>query len=131
MDGIVGVREAARLVGVHENTIRNWSAAGLLPVAAQVGVSGYRRFYLDDVRRLAQQAADHGRRQRRHVLRFRGLADGSIRVTCDNCRPVWARTFEPDHTDRDWVELSRQHSGTLHVEGVGGVISVVSRLEPR
>lgn len=67
----------------------------------------------------------------RHVLRFFGLPGGEIRVVCDNCVPTWARTFEPGHTDEDWRELSRQHSGPIHVEGEPPGISVAGRDLPR
>jgi DNA-binding transcriptional MerR regulator len=49
----LNVRETARRLGVHENTVRNWAARGvLLPI--RLPVSGYRRFDAADVDRLAQ-----------------------------------------------------------------------------
>ena len=44
-------REAARLYGVHENTVRNWEARGLLRAVHLPG-SGFRRFAPQDVERL-------------------------------------------------------------------------------
>jgi excisionase family DNA binding protein len=46
----IGVREAARQLGVHENTIRNWQKRGLLK-AAQLP-SGIRRFSREEVERM-------------------------------------------------------------------------------
>lgn len=47
-DDTMPVREAARLIGVHENTIRNWCNAGLLRFRTLPG-SGYRRVLRRDV----------------------------------------------------------------------------------
>ncbi|MGZ4308843.1 MAG: PxKF domain-containing protein [Gaiellaceae bacterium] len=49
--GWLNVREAARVLGVHENTVRNWEARGLLRAARLPG-SGYRRFAVEEVERL-------------------------------------------------------------------------------
>jgi excisionase family DNA binding protein len=52
MTNQIGVREAADLVGVHENTIRNWVKAGILcPVVKTPG--GHSRFNPEDVATLA------------------------------------------------------------------------------
>jgi hypothetical protein len=48
------VRETARRLGVHENTIRNWARSGLLPTARVPG-SRFHRFYARDVERLQRQ----------------------------------------------------------------------------
>lgn len=47
----LSVREAARRLGVHENTVRNWSKSGLLE-AVRLPETRYRRFRADDVDRL-------------------------------------------------------------------------------
>jgi excisionase family DNA binding protein len=47
----LNVRDAARALGVHENTVRNWEARGLLRAIRLPG-SGFRRFALEDVERL-------------------------------------------------------------------------------
>jgi excisionase family DNA binding protein len=49
--GWLNVREAARILGVHENTVRNWEARGLLRAVRLPG-SGYRRFAVEEVERL-------------------------------------------------------------------------------
>lgn len=41
-------REAARFLGVHPNTLRRWSDAGLLE-AYRVGIAGHRRFKRADL----------------------------------------------------------------------------------
>jgi excisionase family DNA binding protein len=53
----VKVREAARTLGVHENTIRNWESRGLLKAIRLPG-SGFRRFRPEDVQRLAAEMFD-------------------------------------------------------------------------
>jgi excisionase family DNA binding protein len=50
----VSVQEAARRLGVHPNTIRNWESQGLL-MAIRLPGSGYRRFSVDEVERLREQ----------------------------------------------------------------------------
>lgn len=53
-DPMLNVRETARLLGVHENTIRNWHARGLI-YAVRLPGSGYRRFSPDEVRRMRRE----------------------------------------------------------------------------
>jgi hypothetical protein len=48
---LLNVRDTARALGVHENTVRNWEARGLLRAVHLPG-SGFRRFAVDDVERL-------------------------------------------------------------------------------
>jgi excisionase family DNA binding protein len=50
----LNVRETARRLGVHENTVRNWEERGLLRAIRLPG-SGYRRFRFEDVERLRQE----------------------------------------------------------------------------
>ena len=47
----LNVRETARKLGVHENTVRNWEERGILHAAKLPG-SGYRRFDPAEVARL-------------------------------------------------------------------------------
>lgn len=47
----LNVRDTARTLGVHENTIRNWEERGILRAVRLPG-SGYRRFSVQDVERL-------------------------------------------------------------------------------
>ncbi|MCU1596353.1 MAG: hypothetical protein JWQ47_92, partial [Glaciihabitans sp.] len=53
-DTYMNVRETARVLGVHENTVRNWAATGLL-VSAQIPGSRYLRFERAAVLRLQQE----------------------------------------------------------------------------
>jgi excisionase family DNA binding protein len=53
----LNVRETARRLGVHENTVRNWADRGLLQPVRLPG-SGYRRFDATDVDRLAREMRD-------------------------------------------------------------------------
>lgn len=50
----LNVREAARRLGVHENTVRNWADRGILRPIRLPG-SGYRRFRADDIERIARE----------------------------------------------------------------------------
>lgn len=50
----LSVRETARRLGVHENTVRNWEERGLLRAVRLPG-SGYRRFDPTDVARLQHE----------------------------------------------------------------------------
>lgn len=52
--GFLNVRETARRLGVHENTVRNWVRSGLLSDARVPG-SRFHRFRADDVDRLLAQ----------------------------------------------------------------------------
>jgi hypothetical protein len=48
---LLNVRDTARALGVHENTIRNWEERGILRAIRLPG-SGYRRFAVQDIERL-------------------------------------------------------------------------------
>lgn len=48
---LLNVRDTARMLGVHENTIRNWEERGILRAVHLPG-SGFRRFAAQDVERL-------------------------------------------------------------------------------
>lgn len=50
----LNVRETAKRLGVHENTVRNLEARGELRAARLPG-SGYRRFSAEDVDRMRQE----------------------------------------------------------------------------
>ena len=50
----LNVRQTAEALGVHENTVRNWEARGLLRAVRLPG-SGFRRFSSDDVERLRRE----------------------------------------------------------------------------
>jgi excisionase family DNA binding protein len=54
---LLNVRETAQALGVHENTIRNWEARGLLRAIRLPG-SGFRRFSSTDVERLRNEMFD-------------------------------------------------------------------------
>jgi excisionase family DNA binding protein len=47
---LLNVRDTARALGVHENTVRNWEQRGLLRAVRLPG-SGFRRFAAADVER--------------------------------------------------------------------------------
>jgi excisionase family DNA binding protein len=47
----LNVRDTARALGVHENTVRNWEERGILRAVRLPG-SGYRRFSVQDVEQL-------------------------------------------------------------------------------
>jgi excisionase family DNA binding protein len=47
---LLGVREAARRLGVHENTLRRWEQSGLIHAVKLP--TGVRRFRAEDVQKL-------------------------------------------------------------------------------
>lgn len=51
---MISVREAAKRLGVHENTLRNWESRGLIH-ADHLPVSGYRRFQEAEIIRFADE----------------------------------------------------------------------------
>lgn len=50
---LMQVRQAARALGVHENTIRRWADRGLIEAVRLP--SGVRRFRAEDIERLQEQ----------------------------------------------------------------------------
>lgn len=50
----MNVRETARLLGVHEHTVRNWEKRGVIKAIKLPG-SGYRRFDRAEVERMHQE----------------------------------------------------------------------------
>jgi excisionase family DNA binding protein len=53
---LLTVKEAAELLHVHVNTVRNWSGNGLLP-SYRVGKRRDRRFLRGDVQRLLRKSS--------------------------------------------------------------------------
>jgi excisionase family DNA binding protein len=53
MTELIQVRQAARTLGVHENTIRRWEERGLLHAVRLP--SGVRRFRAEDIEEVRQQ----------------------------------------------------------------------------
>lgn len=51
---MLNVRQVAQRLGVHENTVRNWVAKGILRAVRLPG-SGYRRFAASDIERMAAE----------------------------------------------------------------------------
>lgn len=51
---LLKVRDAAAVLGVHENTVRHWEERGILRAVRLPG-SGFRRFPEEEVRALVQQ----------------------------------------------------------------------------
>ncbi len=52
-DRLLNIAEAAKMVGVHKNTLRAWADRGLV---AHVRLpSGYRRFRVPELRRVARE----------------------------------------------------------------------------
>jgi len=49
----MNVRETAKYLGVHENTVRNWETSGVLRGFKLPG-SGFRRFSREDVERMRE-----------------------------------------------------------------------------
>jgi excisionase family DNA binding protein len=79
---MLSVRETAKRLGVHENTVRNWQERGLIRAARLPG-SGYRRFRVEDVERM-----------RREMLSQ--LAPADIGPVVEPRRPVKGRIVHGD-----------------------------------
>ncbi len=47
-NSLLTVREVARLLSIHSNTVRNWGSLGILP-SFRIGPRGDRRFRKEDV----------------------------------------------------------------------------------
>lgn len=63
---LIGIREAADMLGVHVNTLRGWADRGLVPHVKLP--SGYRRFVKTEI----EQARD--------AMRFEGRRQGKVRA---------------------------------------------------
>ena len=59
LDEFVTIREAARMLGVARNTLRNWHAAGKIPVFRNP-ISRYRLFKKTDLEKLLRQIEKSG-----------------------------------------------------------------------
>jgi excisionase family DNA binding protein len=59
LDSLLTLREACRLLNVHSNTLRRWSAMGLIP-AYRVGPSHHRRFKAEDISALVVEQTKFG-----------------------------------------------------------------------
>jgi DNA-binding transcriptional MerR regulator len=48
--GLVAITKAARMIGVHPNTLRSWADKGLVDAVRLP--SGYRRFTMEEIHRI-------------------------------------------------------------------------------
>jgi DNA-binding transcriptional MerR regulator len=58
MSEYIGMTEVTHLLGVSEQTIRNWITKSKLPPPAVVSAKGWRLWEKDDIERLAQERAN-------------------------------------------------------------------------
>lgn len=98
-DQVVRIKTAASLLGVSDQTIRNWVRAGQLP-AVRHPVNGYRLFRLSDIERLANQCRGlgHGEEDVAQVAAGADRTVGAINFTLDGTdivRRVQPPTGEP------------------------------------
>lgn len=72
---LLGVRQAAALLGVHENTVRNWADSGILISEVRLGARGYRRFTPAEVERVRLLSIDDSGRPagRPHITPIKGM----------------------------------------------------------
>ncbi len=61
--GLLTIREVARLLNAHPNSIRRWADMGLL-ASCRVGIRGDRRFKPEDVSAFLEAERDPGGRLR-------------------------------------------------------------------
>lgn len=87
IDATLSVTKAARLLGVHPNTVRAWSDAGRLRYY-RINPRGDRRYRLGDLQRFLAAAAA-------------GAADGLNGSVTDGAAPVRRAPFEPTYGRRN------------------------------
>jgi DNA-binding transcriptional MerR regulator len=101
------IRDAARRIGVHENTVRNWVARGLLdPV--KVADSRYQRFRADDIDRVAHQQQVSSEKARR--------TEGTSELVDADYLDSWAGSRQAEELLPEMV--ARLIEGTTGVVGV-------------
>ncbi len=81
----LSVRETARILGVHENTVRNWEKKGVLRAARLPG-SEYRRFDRTEIERMRSEMLSQ-------------LAPGSERPSIPPRRPRRGRLVRGDDVE--------------------------------
>jgi excisionase family DNA binding protein len=104
------LREAARRIGVHENTVRNWVARGLLQPVKVPG-SRYQRFRADDIDRVAHQQEISSEKARR--------TEGTTELVDADYLESWAGSRQAE-------ELLPEVVARL-IEGTTGVVGVHMR----
>ena len=104
------LRDAARRIGVHENTIRNWVSRGLLQPVNVPG-SRYQRFRADDIDRLAHQQEVSSEKARR--------TEGTTELVDADYLESWA-------SGRQAEELLPEVVARL-IEGTAGAVGVHMR----
>ena len=55
---LLTMREASQILNVHSNTLRRWSAKGLIK-SYRVGIAGQRRFKVEDIDALLAEQHKH------------------------------------------------------------------------
>lgn len=101
------LRDAARRIGVHENTIRNWVARGLLQPVKVAGLR-YQRFPADDVDRVAHQQQVSSEKARR--------TEGTSELVDADYLEFWAGSRQAEELLPEVV--ARLIAGTPGVVGV-------------
>ena len=48
------MKEAARILGVHRDTLRNWEISGQIPAASRNNSNNYRQYTLKDIYEIAE-----------------------------------------------------------------------------
>lgn len=85
---LLTVRQAARLLGVHANTVRSWTDAGLL-TCLRINTRGDRRYRRSEIESFLEHAGDHGPGERArtstpHNALLRRLAMGCAGAASTN-----------------------------------------------
>ena len=107
---LLTLRDAARRIGVHENTIRNWVSRGLLEPVKVAG-SRYQRFRADDIDHVAHQQRVSSEKARR--------TEGTTELVDADYLESWAGS-------RPAEELLPELVARL-IEGTPGVVGVHMR----
>ena len=101
------LRDAARRIGVHENTIRNWVSRGLLQPVKVAGVR-YQRFRADDIDQVAHQQQVSSEKARR--------TEGTTELVDADYLESWAGSRQAEELLPEMV--ARLIEGTVGVVGV-------------
>jgi len=119
IDATLTVTKAARLLGVHPNTIRTWSDAGRIRYF-RINARGDRRYRLGDLQRFLSVAGSHGSASPAHA----GGADSVARRQASQGVPAERGVgagIEPHEPAADPFDLERHHLDL-------SVVSAIARL---
>ena len=108
LDATLSVTKAARLLGVHPNTIRTWSDAGRLRYF-RINTRGDRRYRLGDLQRFLAAAEPHATGGGSHLA---GIASAGSRRPSGGATPgdqIHGANLRRDEVASDPLDVERRH----------------------